>query len=200
MSKKHLLNFALISALISSLLFSVVGFSKDCNEMYQNIIRIRVIANSNSTADQELKLLVRDAVLNSSKTLFNAVNSYEDAVIATTENSNMLLSAAKSSVFENGYSYDVSLEFKEEYFPTREYDDFSLPAGKYQTAVFTIGDGKGENWWCVIYPQVCVGSCSGKLNESLSAQTANTAYNAKKYKVKFKTVEVFESVKKYFKF
>lgn len=168
--------------------------------MYQNIIRIRVIANSNSTADQELKLLVRDAVLNSSKTLFNAVNSYEDAVIATTENSNMLLSAAKSSVFENGYSYDVSLEFKEEYFPTREYDDFSLPAGKYQTAVFTIGDGKGENWWCVIYPQVCVGSCSGKLNESLSAQTANTAYNAKKYKVKFKTVEVFESVKKYFKF
>ena len=199
MSKKCLFNLALVSALVSTILFSMVGFSNDCNEMYENIIRIRILANSNSSNDQELKLKVRDAVLNGSNKIFTNTVSYEDAIVATTKNSELLLSLAQKAVYENGYDYKVSLEIKDEYFNTREYDNFTLPAGTYKTAVFTLGEGKGENWWCVIYPKVCVGACSGKLEDTLSAETANTAYNPKKYIVKFKMVEIFEGLKKYLK-
>ena len=177
----------------------MVGFSKDCFEMYENIIRIRIIANSNSNNDQELKLKVRDAVLNGSNKIFANTKSYDDAIMATTQNSELLLSLAQKAVYENGYNYKVSLEIKDEYFNTREYENFTLPAGTYKTAVFTLGEGKGENWWCVIYPRVCVGACSGKLEDTLSTEAANTAYNPKKYIVKFKTVEIFEGLKKYLK-
>ena len=85
-------------------------------------------------------------------------------------------------------------------YDTREYEDFTLPAGYYRTAVFTIGEGAGKNWWCVIFPRVCVGVCSDKLETTVSKESANVAYQGEKYTVKFKTVEIFEKIKKFFNF
>lgn len=195
--KRNALNIALVCALVSSVMLSMVGFKASCQEMCSNIIRIRIIANSNTTEDQELKLKIRDNVLNTSKELFINTKTYEDAVVTTTLNSDVLLKAAQDAVLSNGYNYNVSLEFREEFFETRQYDTFTLPAGNYKTAVFTVGEGKGQNWWCVIFPQVCVGACSGSLNDSVSNSAAGYAYNAENYVIKFKTVEIFEKVKKY---
>ncbi len=200
MAKKRLFDLSLISALIFCMLFSMVGFADSCEEMYDNIIRIRILANSDSDADQALKLKIRDSVLAASKNIYSDCTSYELAVDETQENLDCLLSAAKDAVLENGYDYGVSLEFREEFFETREYDDFTLPAGSYKTAVFTIGEGKGQNWWCVIFPRVCVGACSDSLDTTLSDKSSDLAYGGKKYTVKFKTVEIFEKIKNFFDF
>jgi len=200
MSKIKLFNLALVSALIFCLIVSMVGFTDSCEEMYENIIRIRILANSDSDSDQALKIKIRDAVLEASGEIYNDTDSYELAVNATTDNLDRLLSAAQKTVYENGFDYKVSVDFRQEFFETRVYDDFTLPAGSYQTAVFTVGEGKGQNWWCVIFPRVCVGACSDRLETTLSKDTADLAYSGKKYTVKFKTVEIFEKIKKFFDF
>lgn len=197
MTRKNILNISLVCAFVSAILFSMVGFSNSCEEMYDNIIRIRILANSDSKEDQQLKLAIRDAVLNKSKEMFSEANSYDDVVMITKANTEKLIEIAEDTVKEKGYSYSVKLSFRDEFFDTREYDDFTLPAGIYKTAVFTVGEGKGKNWWCVIFPQVCVGACSGSLNDAVSDASADYAYNSKSYTVKFKTVEIFEKIKKY---
>lgn len=195
--KRNYLSIALICALISCLMLSMVGFRNSCQEMYDNIIRIRIIANSDSKEDQQLKINIRDGVLDWSKELFGDANSFEDAIKITSDNLDALGSVAQNIVNEQGYNYAVSVDFRDEFFDTRVYDGFTLPAGTYKTAVFTVGEGQGENWWCVIFPQVCVGACSGKLEDSLSKSSSDYAYNAENYVIKFKTVEIFEKVKKY---
>lgn len=199
MTKRNVFNLALICALISAVMLSMVGFSDSCEEMYDNIIRIRIIANSDVEEDQQLKLSIRDAVLNSSEELFSQANTYDEAIAAVDANLGKLLKIARDTVSEHGYAYDVSLDFRDEFFDTRAYDGFTLPAGTYKTAVFTVGEGKGQNWWCVIFPQVCVGTCSGRLNDTLSDASAEYAYNHEEYTIKFKTVEIFEKIKNYLK-
>jgi stage II sporulation protein R len=178
----------------------MVGFEECCTEMYDNIIRIRIIANSDSEYDQRLKLSVRDAVLNASKNVYKDVDSYDDAIALTEQSTDLLLEAAKRTINSSGANYQISLDFRQEFFDTREYDEFTLPAGNYKTAVFTIGEGKGKNWWCVIYPAVCVGACSDRLDNTLSQSAADFAYSSDKYVIKFKTVEIFEKIKNYLDF
>ena len=144
-----------------------------------------------------LKIKIRDDVLNASVNLFGEGCSYEDAINITNDNLDSLLSTAQNTITQNGYDYKVSLELRDEFFETRVYDSFTLPAGNYTTAVFTVGEGNGENWWCVIFPQVCVGACTGRLEDSVSDRSSQYAYNADSYVVKFKTIEIFEKVKKY---
>lgn len=194
-TSKKWLNFSLIFGIIAAILISNINFSNSCKEMYENIIRIRIIANSNSEADQTLKLNIRDAVLESSKEIFSGIKDYNEAEKIASENINLFKETAQSVVNEKGLNYKVDLKIKDEFFDTREYDNFTLPAGTYKSLVFTVGEGRGQNWWCVMFPEVCVGGCSGKLSDSLSDDSANIAYNSDKYIVKFKTVEIFENIK-----
>ena len=200
MSKTKLFNLALISALIFCMIFSMVGFTDSCEEMHENIIRIRIIANSDSDYDQALKIKIRDSVLKASKEIYKDSDSYDLAVDATEDNLDNFLSVAQNTVYESGFDYKVSVDFRKEFFETRVYDDFTLPAGFYETAVFTVGEGKGKNWWCVIFPRVCVGACSDRLETTLSKDAAKAAYGGSKFTVKFKTVEIFEKIKKFFDF
>ena len=200
MSKTKLFNLALVSAMIFCMIFSMVGFTDSCEEMHENIIRIRIIANSDSDYDQALKIKIRDSVLKASKEIYKDSDSYDLAVDATEDNLDNFLSVAQNTVYESGFDYKVSVDFRKEFFETRVYDDFTLPAGFYETAVFTVGDGKGKNWWCVIFPRVCVGACSDRLETTLSKDTAKAAYGGSKFTVKFKTVEIFEKIKKFFDF
>lgn len=196
-TKRKLIDISLACGLIAAIFFSMLGFTDACKELYDNIIRIRIIVNSDSDADQALKLQIRDAVLEDSKTVFSDVDGYESAVIRASENLDRFRDIAECVVRENGFDYDVALSVRDEYFDTRVYDDFTLPAGTYTSLVFTVGEGKGHNWWCVVYPEVCVGACSGELTDSVSEASADFAYRADEYVVKFKIVELFESVKKF---
>ena len=194
-TSKKWLKISLIFGIIASIFISNIGFTNSCKEMYENIIRIRIIANSDSSEDQALKLGIRDAVLEGSKYIFSGVKDYKEAEKLAIENIGLLEKTAQNVVDEKGLNYKVNLEVKDEFFDTREYDDFTLPSGTYKSLVFTVGEGEGQNWWCVAFPEVCVGGCAGTLHDSLSDSSAKVAYNSDKYVVKFKTVEIFESIK-----
>lgn len=194
-TSKKWLKVSLAFGVIGAILLTNICFSNSCQEMYDNIIRIRIIANSDNTDDQALKLDIRDAVLEKSKELFTDIKGYDDAEKIAAENLELFKQTAVKTVYDNGYEYDVDLKIQDEYFCTREYDNFTLPAGTYKSLVFTVGEGNGQNWWCVVYPEVCVGGCSGKLTDSISETSANIAYNSDKYIVKFKAVEIFENIK-----
>ena len=163
-------------------------------EIYDSCVRLHVIANSNSKEDQELKLKVRDKVLE----LINAyeVESKDEALTKIESDKNKLVELAKSVIAENGYSYDVDVEIGLEAYPTRYYEDFSLPAGEYTSVRVKIGDAGGENWWCVLYPPLCnYGALAyddeayrdvGLTKDQYSLITGASG----DYKVKFKLIEV----------
>ncbi len=197
LKNKKLIDISLAFALTAAICLSLTGFVDSCEDMYNNIVRIRIIANSDSEEDQTLKLKVRDGILEYSKDILGQANSYDDAISIAEKNTDIIRQKAQSIVYENGFCYSVSLRIGEEYFDTREYDDFTLPAGTYETLVFTIGEGKGENWWCVMFPQVCVGACSGRLTDTVSNDSAEYAYNASEYMLKFKAVEIFQKIKNF---
>lgn len=195
---KKLFILSLTSALIFSFLISIIPFSASCEEMYDNIVRVRIIANSNNEKDQTLKLAVRDAILKDSVSLFPNDADYDEIVLIAKENLDAFLKTAEKTVSKNGFNYSVKAEIRQEFFGTREYDNFTLPSGNYETLVITLGEGKGENWWCVMFPSVCIGACSGNLNDSISETSAEKAYNSEKYTAKFKVVEIYESIKHFF--
>lgn len=198
MTLKHrkLIDISLALALIACVCLSMTGFAGSCEDMYENIIRIRIIANSDRTEDQNLKLQVRDEILKFSEGIFAGAESYEDAVRIADCNLEDLKNKAQSVVNDSGFDYSVDIRMGEEYFNTRVYGDFTLPAGTYETLVFTLGEGKGENWWCVMFPQVCVGACAGKLTDSVKESSAERAENPQKYVLEFKIVELFQKIKK----
>lgn len=194
---KRLIDISLALALTVAVIISMTGFVDACSDMYENIIRIRIIANSDADEDQALKIRIRDRLLESSKEIFDGISDFNDAVVVSNHNLKHFEDVAKSEVLKSGFDYSVVAEFRDELFNTREYENFTLPAGHYKTLIITLGEGKGENWWCVIFPKVCVGSSSGKLTESIKQNSAEKAENPQKYILKFKIVEIFQRFKKF---
>lgn len=163
-------------------------------EIYDSCVRLHVIANSNSESDQELKLKVRDALL-------EKINSYEvdskgEALEAIESDKDQLIEAANQVINENGYDYSVAIETGIESYPTRHYEDFSLPAGKYTSVRVKIGEAKGENWWCVLYPPLCnAGAIAYEDGAYTDVGLTKDQYSlitgaSGEYKVKFKLIEV----------
>ena len=203
--KKNKIAIALAFALLVSVLLSFARFDALCQDLRTNVLRLHILANSDSDDDQELKLKVRDAVLKECGYVFKNNTSLEQAVSTARSNLDVFSSVAQKTITDNGYNYDVSVELCEDFFDTRVYDDFTLPAGIYEALKIKIGDAAGKNWWCVMFPSVCVYSASdtdnkqnNRLDYSTSKQSAYIAEHSEKYVVKFKIVEIYERVKNYF--
>ena len=142
---------------------------------------------------------MRDAILEDSSINFENASNIEDATIVAENSLEHLKSTAERVVNEAGFNYAVSVEIDEVYFDTRVYDTFTLPAGVYEAVCIKIGEAKGKNWWCVMYPTICIPAASGRLTDSVSSSTAKIAENPNRYIIRFKTVEIFEQIKKFFK-
>ncbi|MCQ2455178.1 MAG: stage II sporulation protein R [Clostridia bacterium] len=199
MDKKHIIKDiekAVLFGLIFSIILSISSFDAFCENMRRNILRIHIIANSDSPADQSVKLRVRDALLNSCGDIFEECENLETAEQTAKENLDNFKKIADKTLSENGFSYRSEAKIGKSYFGTREYDSFTLPAGNYNSLILTLGSGKGRNWWCVIYPSVCIGSTSKKLDKSISKKSAKIANNPKNYKMRFKIIELYEKLKK----
>jgi len=187
---------AVLFGLIFSILLSFAKFDASCEELRQNVLRLHILANSNLSVDQEIKLKVRDEILKSSKKIFLDCDDLISAENNAKENLNAFENAANKVLKEGGFSYNATAELKKTYFTTREYETFTLPAGYYDSLTITLGSGEGHNWWCVMFPAVCVPSSSEKLEKSVSKNGTEIAENYKKYKIKFKSVELIEDVKR----
>lgn len=177
----------------SVLLFGIAQpLIKTSESISDKVLRLHIIANSDSAYDQSLKLGLKDYILENTSDLFIGQNLEENIEIAK-ESLEELNSLAEEYLEGQGSTYDVDTEVLEEFFETRVYDDFTLPAGIYNSLKITIGEGEGHNWWCIIFPSVCLSACSESMSEYLSSDEMKLVNSG--YSPKFKIVEVYEKIK-----
>lgn len=188
---------AMIAALIFSMVFSLAGFDTKCENLRTNVLRLHIIANSDSAEDQEIKFKIRDELLKTSNGLFESAGNKEQAIKTVKENTEIFKNAAQKVLLQEGKNQPVSISIGKAYFDTREYEDFTLPAGEYDAVKVLIGKAEGKNWWCVMFPSMCIPAAEKehKLTEAVDKESAEIAEEAPKYKVRFKIVEWYESFK-----
>lgn len=150
-------------SLIAGLCIAVVA-GLSCVHMQEDIaskmIRLHVVANSDTAEDQALKLKVRDGVLSEVGTYLDGETQIETAAAEISQHIPQIEETAERILRENGCDLEVRAALKTEAFGTREYDTFTLPAGEYQSLRLTIGEAKGRNWWCVVFPPLCISAAS----------------------------------------
>ena len=186
---------ALACALVLSAALSLVSFDATCSEIRNNVLRLHIKANSDSESDQALKLKVRDAVLEVSESVFADCQSLGEAYDAADQNLGLFNTVAQNTVYAMGYDYPVSVSVGESWFETREYETFTLPAGTYEAIKINIGDAQGKNWWCVMFPALCVPSATVTPSDSFDEDAEKIVTEPEGYEVRFKAVEVFEKIR-----
>lgn len=180
------------------MLLSALALQAEQARLSQKLIRLHVVAASDSAHDQAVKLSVRDAVLAQADTL---MQGKQDARAALANGMDSLTQAAQTRLTELGEEKTVTVRLGKERFPTREYDTFALPAGVYESLRVTIGEGAGHNWWCVVFPSICLTASMDELE--LAAQTAGLTQGElrlitgeeKGFVLKFRTLELLEKLK-----
>lgn len=193
------IELGVLFGLICAIMLSFSRFETRCNELRQGVLRLHIIANSDGDADQNLKLQVRDEILKNSTDIFKSCDTVDDAIVTASKNIEDINKIANKVITQNGFDYSASVSVGDSFFDTRVYDNFTLPAGTYKSLIVNLGEGKGKNWWCVVFPCVCIPTATGaSLSDSVSQSAAQTAENASKYEIKFKSVEIYEQIKKLF--
>ena len=172
-------------------------------ELAGQVIRLHVIANSDSREDQVLKLEVRDRILERAQELYPEHATLTEARAALEESLSELSRIGEQTVKEAGYDYPVTAQLTQCWFPTKEYEDFALPAGDYTALRIVIGEGEGQNWWCVAFPPLCLGAASQSVEEAAQAgyfdtdQTALITGASEGYVLKFKGMELLGELKQF---
>ncbi len=195
---KFLLNLS-VSIIIASTLLSILPVRGE-EKIYDEVIRLHVIAASDGEEDQRLKLCVRDAVLNVIEEEAGSADSYEECYSIIEGMEDKIISAATEALQNEDCDDSVRIEFTPESYPVREYDGYTLPAGKYQSLRVVIGNGDGHNWWCVLFPSVCRSKAETVKEDYLAAGFSSSQYelikgdNGGKYKVRFKILEIISGV------
>ncbi|MGM9683676.1 MAG: stage II sporulation protein R [Eubacteriales bacterium] len=192
----------LILAICSLSVFMLLGLMPvhGEEEIYDNVVRLHVIANSDTEEDQELKLKVRDAVLGYSTELIDGCNDINDAVAVISGNLEGISEAARECVRANGYDYPVEAVLCKENYPTKNYESFCFPSGKYVSLQIKLGEAEGRNWWCVLFPPLCVSAASAATPEDAMIDIGLTGEQYRiitdsesgTYSVRFKILETIE--------
>ena len=177
--------------------FSCTYFTASAGTVKEDVVRLHILANSNSEADQKVKLKVRDALLKTNASILSDSVTKENAKEHFEKSKELLLKTAEETLKENGFGYNVKITLQEEYFETRAYGNLTFPAGKYTALKVVLGEGEGENWWCVMFPPLCIPAADGiKTNENTAdylTQSGEKIVNGgEKYIVKFKLLEIYE--------
>lgn len=183
--------------LVFVFMFSYIApFIETSENISDQVFRLHILANSDSAEDQQLKLKVRDEILKKGETVFASSNSLEETIELCKNNIALFQQTAEQCLKNNGSDYEVKVYVDKEYFNTREYDEITLPSGIYNALKIEIGQGKGHNWWCVMFPAICLSSVTDdELNKYLSEDEQKLVNSDSKYEVRFKIVEIYEKVK-----
>lgn len=197
--KLRLWEAALMLALGLTLLAG--GFSSACRSaLADRVLRLHVIANSDSPSDQALKLEVRDAVLEEATPLLAGTDSRSAAEEALTPHLEELAQAGQAVLSAAGCDDRVTVSLADAWFPTKVYDGFSMPAGTYRALRVVIGEGRGQNWWCVVFPPLCLASVTEEVSEAAALgglsddQVALITGQDGGYVLKFKLIEWWEEL------
>lgn len=164
------------------------------NDISHKVLRLHILANSDSKTDQELKLKVKDNLLKDTAYIFENCNSLDESITTAKSNIDLFQKSAERTLKNCNSNYSVKVYVDNEFFDIREYKDFTLPSGKYNTIKVVIGEGKGHNWWCVMYPTVCISACTNDFDKVLTKEEKQLI-TSKKYIPKFKALEIINKLK-----
>lgn len=197
----HIMKKAVLAVLIAAFVTAVI-YAVPANgetEIYNKVVRLHVIANSDSEEDQALKLAVRDAILEKVSSATENCRSREEAENVISSMLPEIVKQAEKTLRDNGSDYRVSALIGKENYPTREYGDIKLPAGNYSSLRVMIGKAEGKNWWCVLFPPLCTGTA--KPDDTLIAAGFTpgevrilTDSESPEYVLKFRILEIFGSL------
>ena len=185
-----------------------VEFHNTERDLSQNLLRMHIIANSNSNTDQSTKLKVRDNILKEMGEELSSYNSASDAKISVLQNLNKIKSIAEKTLVQNGINDNVNVTLENTLFPQKTYNDITLPKGRYDALRVEIGEAKGQNWWCVMFPPLCfTEDATGEMKEedkdklkSSLDETERELITSKKetVRIKFKLYELWQDGKEAF--
>lgn len=195
--KNRILEILTAITLCALLLFCVLPIHGE-SEIYEKVLRLHVIANSDGEVDQSLKLAVRDAVLEYTAPLLAGAQSRAEAAEMIAERKSEIEAVALKTLKSHGCSDSVSLEVCNERYPRKDYESFCFPAGSYLSVKLLIGEGAGKNWWCVLFPKLCTGVASSPEEEFIAVGFTPDQYKVitesknSSYKIRFRLLEFFE--------
>lgn len=171
-------------AIFAAILLLVVGLLPvhGEEEIYNKVVRLHVLANSDSEEDQAVKLKVRDAILAITVPLLQNCETKEEAVALLEENQTLFVEAAKAVLQEEGFDDTVSIEMGLEDYPTRTYDSLCFPAGEYISMRVSLGTGEGQNWWCCLFPPLCLGAATVR-DEDAEDACISVGFTPTQYKI-----------------
>lgn len=199
--------FVLLLLLTLFIFVSALSYVNAVSEdIADSVFRLHVIANSDSEEDQSLKLKVRDELLSHMNTLAKDCTSKEEVVALAREHQEEFKAIAEKVISDNGFSYPVTIQIGESDFPTKTYGDISLPSGTYDALRVQIGEAKGKNWWCVMFPPLCFVDVSTGIVPDDSKKEMQESLNDEEYDLisktddseihfKFKLIEFFQNLR-----
>nr|WP_325196807.1 stage II sporulation protein R [uncultured Oscillibacter sp.] len=195
----HIWEIALLTGMAVFLISGAVSLqSRD--QLADKVVRLHILANSDSEEDQALKLRVRDRVLERATELLEQTGDRREAEEVLQSHLPELERIAAEEISACGYEYDVTAEVTNTMFPTKEYDGFTLPAGEYLALRIIIGEGNGRNWWCVVFPPLCTTAAADVPASALAAgfdeeEVALVTEENEGYVLKFKAMEWWEAIR-----
>lgn len=179
------------------------GVRKDRETLNRDLIRLHVVANSDDERDQSIKLAVRDAVLQAAQPILATARNAEEAKTLLKTHLAQLEAVANRALEAAGSGLRAVVTLGKEAFATREYDTFSLPAGVYESLRVTIGEGEGKNWWCVVFPSLCLPAGEEAFSDTaagagFSEELTDTLKGEKRTKVRFLVLDLWGWVENFF--
>lgn len=202
--KKYIVALCCLTAFFGALAVLTAVAEQDAAGIRDGVFRFHVVASSDSDTDQQLKLAVRDGLTELCSSLFGSAPDKAAAMAIAEDNADVIKAAAEDILRGQGNADGVEVCVTQRFFPTRSYDGVSLPAGVYDTLDVRIGAAAGKNFWCVLFPDICVGASAersprDKLSDVLEGGSYDMATDKSTPSVrfKFKAVEIFETVKNF---
>ena len=194
-----IINFFTVLTLCALLLFCILPIHGE-GEIYGKVLRLHVIANSDSDLDQSLKLEVRDSVLKYTAPLLREAESREEAAEVIMRNRADIEAAARKRLELLGCRDTVSLEVCTERYPMKNYESFCFPSGEYLSVKLMIGEAEGQNWWCVLFPKLCTDIATSKEDQFVAVGFTPDQYKIitesenSTYQIRFRLLEFFEEL------
>ena len=189
-----------VTSLLSGLLILFVFLALPIQgeeAIYENIVRLHVLPSSDSAEDQNLKILVRDAILEEYGDELSSFRSKEEAEQYLEAHLADIDTFVRAFLTAQSYDRTVTVSLEEEYFETRVYGEITLPAGNYSSLTIRLGEGEGQNWWCVLYPSLCTEAALGERVDIAEENLSEAEYKlvtGSGYRLKFRTLEILEAV------
>ena len=199
---KKLFKFLVLAVIIGVFVY-MGSLASDKKQLSDNILRLHVVGASNSEEDQTVKLLVRDAVLAAVEDVTEGTKDKVQAEKMLSGKLEKLEQAANRVLKEHGFSDRATVTLGKEAFPTRQYDTFALPAGVYDSLRVTIGEGAGHNWWCVVFPSLCIPAASEETKDvaagaGFSDSLSGAITGQPQYEVRFFLLDVWGKIENFF--